>query len=149
MLDLLYRFVTRCQMYFSKIKIKTQQLVQTKEAEDFERHWICINIWRRSTEPTICSLLSHALSNVACSHGPPQKFFQVGAKSIFSSSSSGCWRCNANGRTQNASLFSHHKANAHCYGNSCIQCFPSKKILHEANVCFIEHGYFKTELAEF
>jgi len=38
MLDLLYRFVTRCQMYFSKIKIKTQQLVQTKEAEDFERH---------------------------------------------------------------------------------------------------------------
>jgi len=33
--------------------------------------------------------------------------------------------------------------------NSCIQCFPCKKILHCANVCFSEHGYFKTELAEF
>jgi len=28
-------------------------------------------------------------------------------------------------------------------------CFSSTKILHWANVCFNEHGYFKTELAEF
>ena len=82
-------------------------------------------------------------------HGRPQKFFQGEAKSTFCLPSSGCWRCDANGHTQNASLFRHHKANAHCYGNSCMQCFPSKKILHSANVCFSEHGYFRTELAEF
>jgi len=38
------------------------------------------------------------------------------------------------------------KENVQCYGNSCIQCFPCKKTLHRANVCFSEHGYFKTEL---
>jgi len=32
-------------------------------------------------------------------HGRPQKFFQKGAKSTFCLSFSGCWRCNANGRT--------------------------------------------------
>jgi len=41
------------------------------------------------------------------------------------------------------------KENAHCYVNNCIQCFPCKKTLQWANVCFSEHGYFKTELAEF
>jgi len=58
------------------------------------------------------------------------EIFPGGAKSTFCLPSSGCWRCNANGCTQNASSFLHHKANAHCYGNSCIQCFPSKKLLH-------------------
>jgi len=43
----------------------------------------------------------------------------------------------------------HHKENTQCYGNSCIQCFPSKKILHWANICCSEYGYFKTKLAEF
>ena len=41
------------------------------------------------------------------------------------------------------------KKNAQCYGNSCKQCFPSKKILIMANVFSSEHGYFKTELSEF
>jgi len=38
------------------------------------------------------------------------------------------------------------KENVQCYGNSCIKCFPCKNTLHWANVCFSEHGYFKTEL---
>jgi len=38
------------------------------------------------------------------------------------------------------------KENVQCYGNSCIQCFPGKKTLHWANVCFSEYGFFKTEL---
>jgi len=68
-----------------------------------------------------------------------------GAKSTFCLSLSGCWRCNANRRTQNASPFLHHKKNAQCYGNSCIaRVFPSEKTLHLANVSFSEHGYFKT-----
>jgi len=41
------------------------------------------------------------------------------------------------------------KENVQSYGNSCIQCFPCKKTLHRANVCFSEHAYFKTDLAEF
>jgi len=41
---------------------------------------------------------------------------------------------------------SYHKENVQCYGNSCIQCFPCKKTLYWANVCFSEYGYFKTEL---
>jgi len=56
--------------------------------------------------------------------------FPGGAKSTFRLSFSACWRCNANRRTQNESSFLHHKENAQCYGNSCIQCFPSKKISH-------------------
>ena len=27
-----------------------------------------------------------------------------------------------------------HKKNVHCYGNSCVQCFPCKKTLQLANV---------------
>jgi len=33
------------------------------------------------------------------------------------------------------------KENVQCYGNSCIQCFPCKKTLQWANVCFSEHGF--------
>jgi len=62
--------------------------------------------------------------------GVRRNFSRGGAKSTFWLSFSGCWRCNANGRTRNASPFLHHKENVQCYGNSCIQCFPSKKILH-------------------
>jgi len=61
-------------------------------------------------------------------HGRPQKFFRDGAKSTFRLSFSACWRCNANGLAQNASPFLHHKENAQYYGNSCIQCYRSKKI---------------------
>jgi len=73
--------------------------------------------------------------------GVRAEIFPEGAKSTFCLSFSGCWRCNANGRIQ--------KINVQCCDNSCIQCFPCKKILHWANVCFSECGYFKTELAEF
>ena len=41
------------------------------------------------------------------------------------------------------------KENIQCYGNTCIQRFHCKKTLQWANVCFGEHGFFKTELAEF
>jgi len=57
------------------------------------------------------------------------EIFPGGAKSTFCSTFSGCWRCNANGRTQSASPLLHHKENVQCCGNSYIQCFPSKKIL--------------------
>jgi len=50
--------------------------------------------------------------------GREKKNFQVGQKN-FCLSVSGCWRCNANWRTQNASPFLHHKETAQCYGNSC------------------------------
>jgi len=48
--------------------------------------------------------------------------------------SSGCWGCNPNGRSQNASPFQHHKENVPCYGNSpknalrLQQCFFSHRI---------------------
>jgi len=45
-------------------------------------------------------------------HGRPQKFFQGGATSIFAYPFSGCERCNANGPTQNALPFLHHKENS-------------------------------------
>jgi len=52
-------------------------------------------------------------------HGRPQKLFQGGAKATFCVPCfSGCWRCNAHGRSQNGLLFQHHKENAPCYGNS-------------------------------
>ena len=44
--------------------------------------------------------------------------FSRGAKSTFCLSSSGCWRWTANGSSQNALPFQHHKENAPCYGNS-------------------------------
>jgi len=69
-----------------------------------------------------------------------------GSESTFCLSFSGCWLCNAGGRTHNALPFLHHKENARCYSNSCKQYFPSTKFLHWANVCFGEHEFFKTEL---
>jgi len=46
-------------------------------------------------------------------------------------------------------IYVYKKDNVQCYSNSCIQCFPCKKSLHQAIVCFGEHGYFKTDLPEF
>ena len=51
-------------------------------------------------------------------HWRPQKFFQGRAKSTFCLFFLDCWRCNANGRSQNALPFQHHKENDPCYGNS-------------------------------
>jgi len=75
------------------------------------------------------------------SHGRPQKIFQGGAKPIFCLSFCGCWRCNANWPIL--------KRTCLMLRNSCMQCFPCRNTLHRANVCFSEHAYFKTELAEF
>jgi len=69
-----------------------------------------------------------------------RKNFSRGGKSTFCLSFSVCWRCNPNGRTQKIVQF---------HGNSHVQCFPYKKILHWENICFSENGYFKSELAEF
>ena len=55
---------------------------------------------------------------------------------------SGCWQCNANWRIQ--------KRKCPMLRQHLHTVFsPCKKTLHWANVCFSEHGYFKTELAEF
>jgi len=45
------------------------------------------------------------------SHGRPQKFFQGSGQRHYITRLCffGCWRCNANGRSQNALLFLHHK----------------------------------------
>jgi len=48
--------------------------------------------------------MTQELDRNQCIHGRPQKIFQ-GATSKFFLSSSGCWRCNANGRSQNALPF--------------------------------------------
>ena len=77
-----------------------------------------------------------------CNHGRPQKFFQGGQSRPFADPLQV-----VDDATQMD--VSTPQKNANCYGNSCIQCFPSKKILHEVNVCFSEHVYFKTQLAEF
>ena len=53
--------------------------------------------------------------------GLSQKFFQ-GGTSIFCLSLSGCWRCDANGCSQNALSFLYHQENAPCYGNSHKNC---------------------------
>ena len=44
--------------------------------------------------------------------------FSRGATSTFCLSFSGCWRRNANRRSQDALPFLHHKENAPCYGRS-------------------------------
>jgi len=48
--------------------------------------------------------------------------FSGGGKSTFRLSFSGCWPCNANGRSQNALPIQHHKENAPCYGNNPKKC---------------------------
>jgi len=48
----------------------------------------------------------------------PQKFLKWTICLFFS----GCWQCDAIGRSQNASPFLHHKENALCYGNSYKKC---------------------------
>jgi len=50
------------------------------------------------------------------------EIFPGGAKSTFWLSFSGFWRCNPNGRTQNALPLLHHKENAQCYVNGCKLC---------------------------
>jgi len=75
--------------------------------------------------------------------------FPGGAESTICLSFSACWQCCANGLIQNALPFLDHKGNDQCYSNSCKQCFPSKKILHWAIVCFSEHEYFMTQSSEF
>jgi len=58
-------------------------------------------------------------------------FALCGAKKIFA--------------TPSTEIYAYKKENVQCYGNSCMQCFPCKKTLHRANVCFREHTYFKSE----
>ena len=61
------------------------------------------------------------------SHGRPQKFFQGRAKSKFCISL-GCWRCNAYGRTQNSSLFLHHKEMPNVTATIAYSVFPTRKL---------------------
>ena len=67
------------------------------------------------------------------------------AKSTFCMSLSGCWRCNANGRTQRFTL-STPRTKCPMLRQHLHTVFPSKKILHWADVCFSDHEYFKTKL---
>jgi len=50
--------------------------------------------------------------------GVRSNFSWVGQHRHFAYPFSGFWRCNTNGRSQNAFSFIHHKENAPCYGNS-------------------------------
>jgi len=52
--------------------------------------------------------MTQELDRNHCIHGRLQKFFQVGATLIFCLSFSGCWRCNANGLSQNVLPFLPH-----------------------------------------
>ena len=60
-----------------------------------------------------CSIL---LINHTIRDGLPQNFYQ-GATSTFCLSFSGCWRYNANERSQNALPILHHNENVPCYAN--------------------------------
>jgi len=71
-------------------------------------------------------------------HGRPQKFFQGGQSRHFA------YLFLVVGDATQIDV--DKKENIQCYGNSCMPC---KKTLYWANVCFSEHGYIKTELAEF
>jgi len=51
--------------------------------------------------------ITQELDRNQCIHGRPQKFFQ-GTMSKFCLSFTGCWQCNANGRSQNALPFVPH-----------------------------------------
>jgi len=79
-------------------------------------------------------------SDLCPGHRRPQKFFQGGQ----SRHSAYLFVV-----VEVATQIDLYKKNIRCYGNSCIQCFPCQKSLYRANVCFSEHGYFKTDLAEF
>jgi len=48
--------------------------------------------------------------------------FSRRGKSTYWLSFSGCWQCSANRRIH---------TNVQCYGNSCIHCFPCKKLYTE------------------
>jgi len=89
-------------------------------------------------------LFSYPTLNVILYHGRPQKFFQGGQSRHFA-----YLFLVVDDATQIDVYKKENVQYVHCYGNSCIQCFPCKKTLYWANVCFSEHGYFMTELAEF
>jgi len=85
-----------------------------------------------------CRLYVGELCNATPRHGRPQNFFQGGAKSTFCLSFSGWWRCNANGGIEKRKC------------SMLRQQLPTcKKTLQWAFLCLSEHGFFKTELAEF
>jgi len=83
----------------------------------------------------LCFISLYQLSSCLCGitfwfrHGRPQKFSHRGQRPHFANP----FQVADNAMqmdVHNALPFPHHKENAQCYGNSCIQCFPSKKILH-------------------
>jgi len=59
--------------------------------------------------------------------GVRRNFSRWVAKSTFCLSSSGCWRCNANGRAQTASLFLHHKEMPDVTTTVAYSVFPLRK----------------------
>jgi len=63
--------------------------------------------WLERIEPNSTTLYDPRITQKQCINGRPQNFFQ-GETSKFCSSFSVWWRCNANGRSQNALPFLHH-----------------------------------------
>ena len=77
-----------------------------------------------------------------CTHGRPQNFFQGGKSRYFA------YLFQIVGDATQMDVRKKKMSNVTATV-ACSVCFACKKILHLANVCFSEHGYFKTELAEF
>ena len=69
-------------------------------------------------------------------HGRPQKFFQ-GVTSKFCLSFSVYWRCNANGRLQNALPFPHHKENVPLYSGGAWRCIRALTLPKECTFCHL------------
>jgi len=96
--------------------------------------------WQKGVWVWCLRVVVLSLSNPT-DHGCPQTFFQGGQCRHFS------YLFQVVGDATQMDV--HKKENVQRYGNSCIQCFPCKKTLQWTNVCFSEHGFFMTELAEF
>jgi len=76
------------------------------------------------------------LTQYSHEHGRPQKFFQGGQSRHFAYLFV---------VVDDATQIDEYEKEM----SSCKHCSACKKTLHRANVCFSEHGYFKTGLAEF
>jgi len=75
--------------------------------------------------------------------GLPLKCFQSGTTSKFCLSFSGFWRCNANGRSQNAKRKMSQKREMSCYGNNHKNCV-SFVAMSPFHLCFFSHCINKT-----
>jgi len=81
--------------------------------------------WLKRIEPKASCFATQELDRNQCIHGAPPKFCQGGGNVEILLSFSGCWRCNANGRSQIALHFPPHLSVLvePQFSIFCLKCF--------------------------